>query len=59
MRPLASIGYNGQPVRDPFRVVRPPIAVLIDLTVLFLASHIARAGISPTVCSCTRSSKVG
>jgi hypothetical protein len=32
---LASIGYNGQPVRSPFRVVRPPISVLIDLTVLF------------------------
>jgi hypothetical protein len=32
---LASIGYNGQPVRNPFRVVRPPITVLIDLTVLF------------------------
>jgi len=32
---LASIGYNGQPVRSPFRVVRPPITVLIDLTVLF------------------------
>ena len=32
---LASIGYNGQPVRIPFRVVRPPITVLVDLTVLF------------------------
>jgi hypothetical protein len=32
---LASIGYNGQPARNPFRVVRPPIPVLIDLTVLF------------------------
>lgn len=30
-----SIGYTGQPVRDPFRVVRPPVPVLIDLTVLF------------------------
>jgi hypothetical protein len=29
---LASIGYNGQPARNPFRVVRPPISVLIDLT---------------------------
>ena len=35
MAPLGSIGYNGQPVRNPFRVVRPPITVLIDLTVLF------------------------
>ena len=35
MGDLAPIGYNGQPVRNPFRVVRPPIAVLIDLTVLF------------------------
>jgi hypothetical protein len=32
---LASIGYNGQPARNPFRVVRPPITVLIDLTALF------------------------
>jgi len=32
---LASIGYNGQPVRSPFRVVRPPITVFVDLTVLF------------------------
>ena len=32
---VASIGYNGQPVRSPFRVVRPPITVLVDLTVLF------------------------
>src|ERR1700759_1181115 len=32
---LASIGYNGQPARNPFRIVRPPISVLIDLTVLF------------------------
>jgi hypothetical protein len=32
---LASIGYNGQPVRNPFRVVRPSITVLVDLTVLF------------------------
>ena len=30
-----SIGYNGQPVREPFRLVRPPVAVLVDLTVLF------------------------
>ena len=30
-----SIGYTGQPVRDPFRLVRPPVPVLIDLTVLF------------------------
>ena len=22
---LPSIGYNGQPVREPFRVVRPPV----------------------------------
>jgi hypothetical protein len=35
MSQLASIGYNGQPVRSPFRVVRPPIKVLVDLTVLF------------------------
>ena len=35
MGQLASIGYNGQPVRSPFRVVRPPVTVLVDLTVLF------------------------
>jgi hypothetical protein len=35
MGDLASIGYNGQPARNPFRVVRPPIIVLVDLTVLF------------------------
>jgi hypothetical protein len=32
---LAGIGYNGQPVRPPFRPVRPPVPVLIDLTTLF------------------------
>ncbi len=35
MGKLPSIGYNGQPVRPPFRPVRPPLAVLVDLTVLF------------------------
>jgi hypothetical protein len=35
MGKLPSIGYNGQPVREPFRVVRPPITVLVDLTMLF------------------------
>ena len=35
MGQFASIGYNGQPVRSPLRVVRPPITVLVDLTVLF------------------------
>jgi hypothetical protein len=32
---LASIGYNGQPLRGPFRPVRPAVSVLLDLTVLF------------------------
>ena len=32
---LTSIGYNGQPVRAPFRPVRPPLTVLVDLTALF------------------------
>ena len=32
---LATIGYHGQPVRPPFRPVRPPLPVLVDLTVLF------------------------
>jgi hypothetical protein len=44
MGQLASIGYNGQPVRSPFRVVRPPITVLVDLTVLSYASGTDRAG---------------
>ena len=35
MGELASIGYNGQPLRPPFRPVRPPLTVLVDLTVLF------------------------
>lgn len=32
---LATIGYHGQPVRPPFRPIRPPLPVLVDLTVLF------------------------
>lgn len=32
---LSSIGYNGQPLRDPFRPVTPPVTVLVDLTMLF------------------------
>ena len=32
---LATIGYHGQPVPPPFRPVRPPLPVLVDLTVLF------------------------
>jgi hypothetical protein len=32
---LAAIGYNGQPLRPPFRPVRPPLPVLVDLGVLF------------------------
>lgn len=35
MGDLATIGYNGQPVRPPFRWVRPPLPVLIDLAVVF------------------------
>ena len=35
MGELAGIGYNGQPVRPPFRPVRQPVPVLIDLTTLF------------------------
>lgn len=34
-RDLTSIGYNGQPVRPPFRPVHPPVPVLVDLTILF------------------------
>jgi hypothetical protein len=56
---LASIGYNGQPVRNPFRLVRPPIAVLIDLTVLFPREPHRSGGITPTGCNCTRSSRAG
>jgi len=32
---LAAIGYNGQPLRPSFRLVRPPVAVRIDLAALF------------------------
>jgi hypothetical protein len=35
VHPMAAIGYNGQPVRVPFRQVRPPMPVLIDLVALF------------------------
>lgn len=34
-RRLATIGYHGQPLRPPFRPVRPPAPVLIDLGALF------------------------
>ncbi|KHO20934.1 hypothetical protein QQ44_22035 [Mycolicibacterium setense] len=35
MGDMQAIGYGGQPVRDVFRVVRPPATVLIDLVALF------------------------
>lgn len=35
MGDLAAIGYNGRPLRPPFRPVRPPLPVLVDLGVLF------------------------
>lgn len=35
MGDLQAIGYGGQPVRDVFRRVDPPMAVLVDLTALF------------------------
>ncbi len=36
MGELTSIGYNGQPLRPPFRPVSPPPEpVLVDLTALF------------------------
>jgi hypothetical protein len=35
MGDLAAIGYNGQPLRPPFRPVRPALAVLVDLGILF------------------------
>ncbi len=35
MGDLAAIGYHGQPLRPPFRPVRPPLPVLVDLGVLF------------------------
>lgn len=35
VRDLAAIGYHGQPLRSPFRPVRPPVPVLVDLAVLF------------------------
>lgn len=35
MADLASIGYQGAPLRPPLRPVRPPVPVLIDLGALF------------------------
>ncbi|MCP3811801.1 hypothetical protein NLX62_05580 [Mycobacteriaceae bacterium Msp059] len=35
MGDMQAIGYGGQPVRDAFRVVRPPATVLVDLVALF------------------------
>lgn len=35
MGDLQKIGYGGQPVRDVFRRVDPPVTVLIDLVTLF------------------------
>lgn len=32
---LASIGYQGAPVRSPFIPLRPPVPVLVDLGALF------------------------
>jgi hypothetical protein len=32
---LASIGYNGAPLRPPLRPVRPPVPVLVDLGAIF------------------------
>ena len=34
-RRLASIGYNGQPLRPPLRPLRPAVQVLVDLAALF------------------------
>lgn len=44
---LAAIGYNGQPLRPPFRPVRPPQAVLVDLTTLFPRRPHRRGGYHP------------
>lgn len=35
MGDLAAIGYTGAPLRPPFRQVRPPLPVRVDLAALF------------------------
>ena len=35
MGDLAAIGYTGAPLRPPFRPVRPPLPVRVDLAALF------------------------
>lgn len=35
MGDLAAIGYHGQPLRPPFRPVRPALPVLVDLGAVF------------------------
>ncbi|MFM9035900.1 MAG: hypothetical protein ACKOQ4_16735 [Mycobacterium sp.] len=47
MTGLAAIGYNGQPVRPPFRPVRPPVPVLVDLTAIFPRRPHRRGGYHP------------
>lgn len=32
---LQSVGYGDQPVPDPFRMVHPPVTVVVDLATLF------------------------
>lgn len=54
---MQPIGWGGQPARDAFRAVRPPVAVLVDLTVLFPAAHTVTGGTTRTACSCTRWSR--
>jgi hypothetical protein len=44
---LQSVGYGGQPVREVFRVVRPPAPVLVDLASLFPREPHARGRYHP------------
>ena len=44
---LQSIGYNGQPVKQAFRRVDPPLAVLVDLAALFPREPHCPGGYNP------------
>jgi hypothetical protein len=44
---LQAIGYNGQPVPPAFRRVDPPVAVLVDLAVLFPREPHRHGGYNP------------
>jgi hypothetical protein len=45
---LQSIGYHGQPMPQAFRRVDPPVAVLVDLAVVFPREPHRAGGYHPT-----------